>query len=310
MISRAESFALDSEYVEAVRIYDSVYFKFDFKYPKDFLVAAQVALLAKDSNRMFKFLNVAKQNQINVKRIEQIPLFDSIKKTFDWIDFFKSNENQVTSSNIDYNYCKIIDSLFALDQKLRDSDQKWYTNKYIIMRPKLKRKWQRVCSSSVKIIDSLSKIKGFPNYKNIGVDNGSNPKYSNLSLTCSRAVIIIYHMDYCFSRYGKKLIEEVKKGNLHAYHFALIRDMETRQLIRKGEKNEECSRYGFYVRWEPSPMYIYEKEFDDIEKINKNRAEIGLTSYLYERKKKTAQNIFNGQIKRNRKLIDWFYYDL
>lgn len=316
-INQAEKFALDSNYTEALVVYKKTLDTPILKLPKDYLIAAQIASINNDDTLTTFFLKKSILCGATAEWIENCPALKKYCATTKWQDIkisYYDIRNKYLNS-VDTSIRKVVEKLYINDQIIRDKNEKFLSNRILKLRPRLYKKWQKNCLISFKTLDSIISIKGFPSYGLIGVDRDGLPKINKYQINSNIALVIIYHYDKCYSEYGYKLIDEVFKGNLHPYHFALIRDMESKVYELGRSKDVKYKNYEYYVRWQVSPINIPQKIENELE-LDKKRVDLGLLPFVYERKKKTAQNKFNyfryilNNFELSSKCIDWFYYDM
>jgi len=316
-ITEAENALLDSNFSFSINKYKEVFNQYSFIFPKDAFIAAEVAAFTKSDSLALEFLKISIRYGMRIERIKDNKLFRHLVQSVHWKLFIKNEYSLLRQQyycSIDMNYREKMDSLFICDQRIRNVSEKWYNNMIIVWRKGLARKWQLNCKNSLDLIMKFVNAKGFPSWKTIGVDGINCVNLYPTRITSSPALIILYHYNYPFSEYGKFLLDEVKKGNLNAREYALIRDFEARiyevgQLwFRPKIKKTSYSNYEYYMRWfEQIPNMQIENE----DEVNIARDAIGLSTLYYERKRKSFQNIHDYFYNDpNRLNFDLFYYDL
>lgn len=288
--SQAIVFALDSNYSESFLLFKECFEQYDYIFPRDLLIAAQVAILSGESTIAKEWILLSIRNGINPKRIKTIPLLKvSLKETS--LDSIQINRLKYFETYNDPLRC-FIDSLYYTDQKYRDKDQAFLSNRFFVWRKGLRNKWDTFLKNSIYAIDSISK-SNFPSERVIGIDTAS------LFVHSGHMYSMLYHYDSTFYMLQSNLVHNLKKGYIHIRDFVIIRDFYHKHL---GDKL-------FYnTRW--CKLDNYSKE--EIILYNKRRDNINYFSIETEIKMKKAQNIYNyfGGFKRDIALIDYFYYEL
>lgn len=291
-ITKAENLLLDSMYKETLEQYRLVLDSYSFNFPRDCILASQVSAYIGDDTSLHYFLKKAVRFGAHIDYINSLRFYSKYSLYPWWGDFSKREYDSLRNEyikGINWEYKAVCDKYRIVDSKLRDKDQKWYRNEYIVLRWDIRNEWIKANEKYISEVDSLIDLYGFPSYRIIGVEDSTTLPISKYKyLGCSQFNIIYNH--YCsrkkcredkFQKHLSKLLEEVKKGNLSARDYARI--MEINYRYSKKYKNKTSL---YYVWYEPTlnPTDVYPNE----EEINKRREEIGLSNCYYERKRKRA----------------------
>lgn len=297
LTSKAISSTLDSNYTEAFKAYSEAFESFDFCFPRDLLVGAQVAALLDKKEACVSWIDKSIVGGVSIEKFEYIPLLkpfahsiskERLRKLFDERD-----------NRIDWELKRNIDEAYLLDQKLRAKDQAFFSNRFFVWRKKLRRRWMNNLYGFMKSIDSVTAIKGFPSERLIGIDSTS------LFVHAGNFYSMLYHYDSTYSVLESTLNKALDFGYIHIRDFAILRDFEYRR--EKPQSHPLNLSYFFGVRWADLSAHTTE----EIELLDRHRYEIGLYKFEYEIKMKKAQNSFNYYSKTSpTPMINYFYYEL
>ncbi|MFA6806745.1 MAG: hypothetical protein WCR29_04935 [Bacteroidales bacterium] len=291
-ITKAENLMFDSMYKESIYQFHVVLDNYSFNFPRDCIMAAQISAYIGDDNSLYHFLKKAVRFGVHIDYINSRKLYSKYHKYPWWGNFINRDYDSLRNEyikGVNWEYKALCDKYRNIDRIIRDKDQKWYRNEYIVLRWDIRNDWIKANEKYISEVDSLIDIYGFPSYRIIGVEDSTTLHISKYKyLGCSQFNIIYNH--YCsrkkcredkFQKHLSKLLEEVKKGNLSARDYARIMEIDYRHS--KKYKNKTSL---YYVWYEPTlnPTDVYPNE----EEINKRREEIGLSNCYYERKRKRA----------------------
>jgi hypothetical protein len=303
-ITLAENLMFDSLFYESVHKYKSIFERYSFNFPKDCLIAAQVAAIINDTSSTFYFMRKAVRFGAKNERITQIRLLQKFtSNTPHWNKYLKDYDTLcfIYRNSIDREYKRLCDSFYQRDQEIRNIDQKFLNNRNVVWRRKLRKKWENNCIRGLHVlIDSLTPTKGFPSYRTIGVIDSDTRENGNMRVSSVQTLILFYHFPKYVGKYLELLYSELVLGNINARDYAIALEFYNRN--RKGFKDGNSSQY--YIRWEvpPRPSERYPTEGE----INKRRKAIGLSNCHYERIRKLWQHIY---ISGAPEAFDLFYYE-
>ncbi len=301
-ITKAENLMFDSLFVESLKQYRKTLDAYSFNFPRDCMIAAQVAAYVGDDTSTFYFLRKAVTFGTTFERMRWIRLLykpfgnEPLRKAF-FHDY--DSLRQIYSASINLPYRDICIQYKLKELELRNKDQAFFSNRYFVCRPFLRKKWMSCCKEVLTAMDSLIPKYGFPSYKTIGVTDSVT--LSNMALTGADILSIYYHYVCQKNRTWdmSNLYDEVVKGNLSARDYATLQEFDLRS-----QKGYKWGKSLYYVRWEvpPRPNETYPNE----ELANQYRAAIGLSTCYYERVRKLWQhNCYDH--KENS--FELFYYE-
>ncbi len=299
-ISKAEALMFDSSFAESVKQFKTTFESFDFNYPRDCMIAAQVASTIKNDTDAFWFLKEGVRFGATIERIRIIPRLVRLQKSEMWNDFIESYDSlhQVYLSSLNWSYRELCYTYTIRDKINRDKDQAHFSNRLVVLKPKVRRKWLDDSKEAIDTIIKLIPKYGYPSYRTIGTMPVIDPfiEGSRLYLSSAFISVILYHYAPYedISQYSDVFLEEVKKGNLHARDYAFMMEFDNRRV--NGTKDIDSK---YYIWWVATPKIdeIHPKE----EEINKRREELGIGSCRQERFRK------NWQFKYN---WEFFYFEI
>jgi len=282
-ITKAENLMFDSLFSESVKQYRKTFDAYEFNFPRDCMVAAQVASHIKDDSSAFYFLRKAVRFGASIERIEIVYKLKRLQKSPLWKPFLVDYDflRKLYRENLNWSYRELCNKYFIKDQVLDRTDQAPFNNRNFVWKPRLRKKWMNNCREALHVVDSLIPIYGFPSYRTIGVVDSTTPPLGNNALTGAQILIIYYHIDLVkeIPKYTRYLYDEVAKGNLNARDYATIMEFD-----RRSQKNYTRDSSIYYVRWEP--VLDSKATYANEDELNKRREAIGLSTCYYERMRK------------------------
>ncbi|MCG8573607.1 MAG: hypothetical protein MI810_01890 [Flavobacteriales bacterium] len=308
-VARAEVDILDSNYSQAIKTYDELFRNYDFVFPKDALVAAQVAAFEKDAERCIEFLKIGVKNGLPPSSIMRNPHFYRLsnstdQNTPDWTEttFFDSLV-YLNKQRINQQYRDTIIEMVKEDQYLRDKNET-FLNAVIFnhkLKPRLYKKWMAQAHQQAHTVLEFTKEYGFPSHKVIGTHRSEDYSKFGTNYSSSYATIILYHYDFAWQILKEELPEQLKKGNINPKQYALLRDFATRHYLFGKVEDEAYSDYHYFVRWTHNETKLNDEKREDrkqwIEEnktaIDLSRDSIGLLPYDYGIKMRFNQWGFN-----------------
>lgn len=279
-VSKALMLMLDGDHQNSLKEYKLIAEDYDFIFPKDYYVAAQLAASI-DSIIVSKyFLSRIITNGVYLNFLKRNKILNKKYSSQDWSDL-----GDVKSVKFDdYN---LIEKIYNLDQPYKCKNDRWFTNRRFLLNKKLNQNYLEFNDSLVDELLDFTKRKGFPSYQIIGCNH--QPIISG-----SKALIVLYHHPNAFSKFGDSLLlSEVKKGNLHLFDYALLHDFEARHYLVQPKlyENQIIKNYKFNVRWENTDPKKGAIPKDDVAS-NKERIKIGLMPIEYQRKMKVLNQLY------------------
>lgn len=301
-IAKAETQILDSNYNDAVETYQRIFSKFNFIFPKDAYIAAQIAAYSNQDESCLQFLIDGFKNGLPLENAVHNPhlLKWSSKPiaqilTAEFIDSLAQYDN----NRYDKSYRDTIIAMVKEDQRLRNKNET-FLNAVIFdhkLKPRLYKKWMQQAENQSKLILELTKQKGFPSHKTIGTQRVIDYDEFGTSYKSQYATIILFHYDFAYQILESELPLQLKLGNITPKQYALLRDFATRHLLFGEVKDTQYQDYKYFVRWIENDKKVNKEYIENrrkwievnLEQINKNRSEIGLIPYEYQEKMKSVQ---------------------
>lgn len=298
-VSNAESFILSEKYSEAIDEYNLLLKDYDYVFPRDMYIAAQVAAYTQNESEFLKFLESAILRGCSEKAL----LFNRyIKKGISRISRNKFNElynenNKLYKQHIKLSLKEEIDRLFEVDRlfyKLHNRKSLFKKKKNVLPL------WAVVSEMIGEKIEFFIKKEGFPSYRLIGVDTNQD---FDLAVTSQLCIILLAHDFDSIPSINDLLFEEAVKGNLPVRGYAFLRDVVAYKRITKEKlKKDDFDNYRY------ASLQHMVGEYDE-KAINKNREKIGLLSLELEIKKKTSDSMYlrKKNLKKNTKANFYFF---
>jgi len=274
-INRAEELFANEEFEESLNEYDSVFQKFDYIFIKDYIIAAQVAILNKDQEKTTHWLKQALIKGYDCKCVKRIKVFEDYVNTRLWQDLQSQDENlkkqYQQSINLDLHY------EFHHRYK-QEQESKRQEDKYV---PIVYRNYFRIKS----LMDSIP----FPSERIIGIDDESifpttsGGKLHNCEVSNSKVIPTLLHYDNPITDIGlKKFIAAIESDHLHPRQFAYIYSFETNFVSRlsknKFDNRPRLPEYCF--------NYAFGKKTNDLKRVKMDREKFGICSLELEKAKK------------------------
>jgi len=205
-VSNAESFILSEKYSEAIDEYNLLLKDYDYVFPRDMYIAAQVAAYTQNESEFLKFLESAILRGCSEKAL----LFNRyIKKGISRISIYKLHNRK---------------SLFKKKKNVLPL-------------------WAVVSEMIGEKIEFFIKKEGFPSYRLIGVDTNQD---FDLAVTSQLCIILLAHDFDSIPSINDLLFEEAVKGNLPVRGYAFLRDVVAYKRITKEKlKKDDFDNYRY-----------------------------------------------------------------
>lgn len=269
-IKKAEQAILDSNYISAVGIYDSVFKEFSFVFAKNCYTATQTAIVANQYDKAFLFIERCFLQGLKIDIVDDDSILVQLKSHQQWKCTVLKYDSlrEIYEKKINWDLRNCINELYDLDQKWRDKHELNPGNN--IWRPSIWKKWKNVTKDIVenKLLPMIIE-NGFPGEQLIGVDEKwmhhkktKDSKGSNFTFT----ILIHYYSTPRKSNINTLLMEEIKKGNISPEHYASIIDFQAKW--GKGKYYDGL----YYNQWHKT------NDTSLFSVINTNRQNIGLES--------------------------------
>ena len=290
-ITRAEVAILDSNYTEAATIYYDLFQKNDFVFLGNCVSACQTALVLNNDTLAFYFAERAVKHGLKMNQIESEKTLKLLMAKPQWVPFSSKYDSLRTiyTKSVNWELRNKINELNDRDQLWRDRHEIQWWN--ILWKPIIKRKWYNELEKIVEIeLLPLIKQYGYPGEKLIGIDEKyMHHKFREEHFNSFMIRLILIHY-YSINRSldDTFLIEEIKKGNLHAKQFGDFHD------FRASYCSEDSNAFNeLYAQWFCNLKFSK----TEVEEINKRRAEIGLGTH--EQRLREQKNFIEYRKQRN-----------
>jgi hypothetical protein len=284
-ITRAEIAILDSNYSEASHIYYELFQKYDFVFLGNCVSACQSAIALNNDSLAFYFAERAvkhglKMNQLEsektLKLLQTKPLWETFRTKYDSL-------RAIYTNSVNWELRKKINELHDRDQLWRDRHELQWWN--LLWKPIIKKIWYKELEKIVEIeLVPLIKQYGYPGEKLIGIDEKymhhkfREEHYNSFMVR----LILIHYYSKNRSLDDTFLIDEIKKGNLHAKQFADFHDFKAQN--------------DYYCQWSWNLKFLMQINKNVTEEdVNKRRAEIGLGTH--EQRMREQKNFINSRGK-------------
>lgn len=296
-IARAEMALLDSNYHQSIAIYKEAFQSYNFVFPKDCFIAAQLAAYVKDSNTCRYFLGKGMENGLPWNEIEgNIHLHR-------WLNASPHHKASLSIDSLQNIYHNKIDqelrreiiAMTVEDQKLRDRVETPLNHFFFyLLKPFAQRRFDKQANEFSKKIHQLTIEHGFPSHRLIGTHDSTDYKKFGTEMGSDYATIILFHSDFAWHYLKGTLPEELQKGNISPKQYALLRDFATRHYMYGKVKDAAYADYTYFIRWTYNGKHLGKKaryrrkeQVREMEAaIDSARAKIGLPPYRYDRLKK------------------------
>lgn len=299
-VSKALMSMLDGDYQNSLKEYRLIAKDYDFIFPKDYYIAAQLAASIDSVNISKHFLSRIITNGVDLNFLKRNKILNIKYSNQDWSDL-----KEIDNKKEYFNNYKLIENIYNLDQTFKCKNDRWFNNRRFLLNKKLNQNYLEFNDSLVDALLDFTKRNGFPSYQIIGCNH--QPIISS-----SKALIIMYHHPNAFSKFGDSLLlSEVKKGNLHLFDYALLYDFEARHYLVQPKlyKNQNIKKYKFNVRWENIDPKKGGVPIDD-NVTNRERIKIGLVPVEYQRKMKVLNQRYRMNYSNNDYSgIDFLFFD-
>lgn len=255
---KAEQYFIQSDYIKCINLYDSIFNQFDFLFPRDCYLAAQIAKKAGNDSLAVIFLMKGVPFGLNAELIfslDSIHTISKISKSKYWQLYLNEYDSlrNLYITRIDWKLKSKLIEIVKEDQSWRVRNNKWFNRTF---RHGLEKKFEIVNYNHTLFLDSVFKTKGYPGIWLIGVGDTSKPYFNNILNLNEFSFILLYHEDSALVKYGNYLKSEIQNGHIHPRVYAMIYDFSDRFLV-KNEKDQKM----YYNLWWQANNFTKE-EFD------------------------------------------------
>jgi len=279
IFGQIEALIVNEKFSEAELKIEELFNDFEVKFVKDYVVASQVSLLNKNKKLALKYIDLSIKNGVKVECLKSIDLLNQEFTTADW----KQIEQAYKAARKEY--------LKRIDLKLYQEFHKRYQKEQDAKRTD---NYKLIVYNNFNRIKELLNQQDFIGVKMAGIDNERFAKsISDCNFGNSKIIVTLLHYDYPINEIGEeRLIDAIKKGNLHPREFGVIYNYQvTKQsvLYRKSEKE-----------YSELPVYNFNLPFGDkinnLKKVNADRAKFGICNYEVDLKKKEISEKYGLQL--------------
>lgn len=248
---KAERFFIEKQGDSSLALYQHTFTSFEYLFPRDCFMAAQIAHESQQDSLAIEFLIVGFRFGIRIESIEQ----DSTSKLHQLttLPIWKRAQYAFPEkyaeylSALDQPLKQTINGFVEKDQQIRIKNNKWFNRTF---RPWLENEFDRMNDEHLRFLDSVCKQRGYPGSWLIGigdslVGHAKNATQINSNLN-ECASILAYHNDSVNLKMGDFLYGEIAKGHIHPRVYAMIRDFQDRHLVKK----EDLEQMYYNIWWE------------------------------------------------------------
>ncbi len=325
-MAQAETAVSDSNFNDALEIYQNQFYNYTFIFPKDAYIAAQVAIAIKNESLAKYFIYRGISCGIDSGTLTANPhtyrWWMQNRGTYMTVTIYDSLR-KINEARINQSLRKQMVELITQDQKLRNRNER-YLNAVVFnhkLKPRLFRKWMRQADSQSVQILKLTRQYGFPSHQLIGTNDRNIYRRFGTNMRSTYATVILFHANHAWQYFEKDLPAQLEKGYVTPKQYALLRDFATRHTITGNLKDTGFPDYQYFVRWksnvmEPDSAYKVQRAIfikQNMETIDSARASIFLPSYKTGIKIVEMQNAFYekywGPKNADCLLFDFCYFE-
>lgn len=275
-INIAEEHISKEQFLKALDVYDFVFKGYNYVYTKDFIIAAQIAVLGDSIQKASRYIERAIIGGYPCQCVEGLPIFKDYISSNTWSSI-KSKEKEYKK---DYYSHIRTDLLIEFSKRYRDEQDNKTRDKFEIYNIHVISNFQRIKS----LMDSLV----FPSERIIGFDKSSiaplkENKLAGLrdcSAGNSKVIASLLHYDNPITAIGiDKFIKAIELGYLHPKEFARIFTFEKFNVSRLTKdiniNKENLPDYNF--------NFPFGQQSDDIDQVNVDRERFGIYDVATEK---------------------------
>ncbi|RFC54323.1 hypothetical protein DXU93_07800 [Brumimicrobium aurantiacum] len=289
---KAEKAILDTNYSDAVAIYDSLFKEYEFVFAKHIYTATQTAIENNDLEKAFDFIKKGALEGVKINEVDKDPILVKLKKDSRWEAFRLEYDSlrKIYIRNVNWEARNCINKMYDLDQEYRDKHELKPWN--FMLKPFIRMKWNKVLGEMVNkeltpLIDSL----GFPGERLVGLDEQwmhHKRRNDGLESTFGFFILIHYFSKPRDTSLNEMLYDEIKKGNILPEQYAALIDFQA-----------EWGKGKFYKGIHYNQWHTTDQE-NSYAQIDYNRSEIGLENLeILELKRKRGFKIIKERNKGN-----------
>ncbi|MEO1624092.1 MAG: hypothetical protein AAFV25_02965, partial [Bacteroidota bacterium] len=228
-INEAKRSILEKKYDQAILAYRTAFETSDFEFARDCINASELAAFRREEESTKYFVALALRRGVPLEHFASSSKYEQFRETDYWKELVnRSDKLQAEYQNaLDAELRAEINDMFAQDQKIRAAHYKWYN---FLWRPLIGRKWEKLNERQVLRLVEITKTKGFPGEKLIGIDTeGDHPKIESDQYSAGMPIVLlIHHYSKPQPSFDSLFREQIWLGNLHNQHYATVCDFEAK----------------------------------------------------------------------------------
>ena len=268
-----EALLVAGNFTTAAVRFDTLFERFEVKFPKDYLIAAQTNLLAKRSPRAVDLLRQALRHGVPLTCLRENRIFTNLTNG-PW------QELEADQSDARRTYLESIDLDLHLEMHRRyQREQDAKRTPY----------YGAVVANNFARIQELLRRGYFPGISKIGIDDARfAPKIETCHCGNSKMVVTLLHQPHPIATIGEDVFTTaLERGELHPRDFAAIHTFEV---------NRVSALYSDSRKRLPPLDYVFNfpfgKKSTDLEKVNADRARFGIVPMEVEAQRDSLQRKF------------------
>ena len=261
---------------------------YDPPYLREVDIAIQICALNRSYENTAVLIELAFKKGAELASMKTKPVLQDFIKTTKWLEL---TENYPKYRKVHFN---------SIDSVLRDNFRARFEKEEV----------SRGTDSFAGIVENnfyhivkiINLIGCFPGEKVVGVQQLGDYMFGDFgtgyySYDNSKVTVTLLHYQLAFSSLEKELLRAVEQGNLHPYDYAMIYDFQ-KNYAQKKDYYRVKKNYVNFIR--PSlPDYDFNVFYgycDNFDKVNTDRATIGLCTYQTEKQKTKIDEKYNLEI--------------
>ena len=278
--SQVEALIVSERFEEAQTAIEKLFEEYEVKFLKDYVIAAQIALVNKDKEQGITWLKEAIKKGARIECLKNIKIIRTQILPNDW----KEIEAKYEGLRKEY--------LSRIDLKELSNFSKRYTDEQEAKRSNL---YPKVVQSNFDYIHHLIKLKKYPSENLIGIDyENLSPGISDCEFGNAKVIVTLLHYTFPISEIGEsQLMTLMKNGDLHPRDFANIYSFEHNKvsmLYRKSNKDLPLeNEYKF--------NFPFGKKHENIRRVNMDRALFGICKYEVDQKKEAIEDQYGLKLR-------------
>ncbi len=278
--SQVETLIVSERFEEAQAKIEKLFEEYEVNFLKDYVIAAQIALVNKDKEQGITWLKEAIKKGATLECLKDIKIIETEILASQWEEI----ETEYQPLRKEY--------LSGIDLKELSNFSKRYLDEQDAKRSNL---YPEVVQSNFDYIHHLIKLKKYPSERTIGIDNDKlSPGIFGCDFGNSKVTVTLLHYTFPISEIGEsQLMTLMKNGELHPRDFANVYSFEKNKisvLYRKAKKDlplENAYHFNF----------PFCKKHENIRRVNMDRALFGICKYEVDQKKEAIEDQYGLKLR-------------